>query len=228
MAVVSSAQAPEIPSDGTEHPGRALHERLHHHGRLLALVLPEQEHHLPGSPASAMNVSSSGRYSAWKCRCRPPTPCRSCRRGKRRAGDEARPPVVPALAPILEGHLRAISTAVAPLSESTRLSPSGAISTSRRASSMAGGWERPSIVEMRTRPSCSRRPRRFAGAHAVNVAPERRDAVDVAAALRVDQARPLGPLHDQRILGAPAALLGERMPEVSAIRRGQIHTVDAS
>ena len=58
---------------------------------------------------------------------------------------------------------------------------------------------------------------------AVDVAPERGDAVDVAAAVGVDQVGALGALDDQRLLLAPGALLGERMPEVGAVRGGEVH-----
>ena len=74
------------------------------------------------------------------------------------------------------------------------------------------------MVEWATLPSCSRDravdPR---VAMAVDVAPERGDAVEVAAALDVDQVAALGPLDHQRLFLAPGLLLGERMPEVVAI-----------
>ena len=56
---------------------------------------------------------------------------------------------------------------------------------------------------------------------AVDVAPERRDAVDVAPAVDVDQVGALGALDDERLLLHPAALLGERVPEMvrSALAR---------
>ena len=56
-------------------------------------------------------------------------------------------------------------------------------------------------------------------AMAVDVAPQRGDAVEVAAALGVDQ---LGPSADSimTVLGHPVALLGERMPEVIVIEPG--------
>ena len=52
---------------------------------------------------------------------------------------------------------------------------------------------------------------------AVDVAPERRDAVDVASAVRVDQVGSLGTLDHERLLVTPALLLGKRMPEVGVI-----------
>ena len=45
-------------------------------------------------------------------------------------------------------------------------------------------------------------------AMAVDVAPERGDAVDVAAALAVDQLRALGPLDHQRLFLAPSPAAG--------------------
>ena len=52
---------------------------------------------------------------------------------------------------------------------------------------------------------------------AVDVAPERGDAVDVAAAVGVDQIRALAPLDHERLLFRPSLLLGERMPDVALI-----------
>ena len=52
---------------------------------------------------------------------------------------------------------------------------------------------------------------------AVDVAPERGDAVDVAAPVAVDQVGALGPLDHQRLLRAPIALLGEGVPEVALV-----------
>ncbi len=52
---------------------------------------------------------------------------------------------------------------------------------------------------------------------AVDVAPERRDAVDVAVAVRVDQVGALRALDDRRVLDGPAELLRERVPDVLSI-----------
>ena len=60
-------------------------------------------------------------------------------------------------------------------------------------------------------------------AMAVDVAPERGDAVDVAAAVGVDQVGALGPLDHQRLFLAPALLLGERVPEVVAVELRVVH-----
>ena len=54
-------------------------------------------------------------------------------------------------------------------------------------------------------------------AMAVDVAPERGDAVEVAPSLGVDQVAALAALDHQRLFLAPALLLGERVPEVVAI-----------
>src|ERR1700704_6366668 len=58
---------------------------------------------------------------------------------------------------------------------------------------------------------------------AVDVAPERRDAVDVAAALRVDQLTAVGSLDDDGCFLHPSLLLRERVPEVLAVRGDEIH-----
>jgi hypothetical protein len=57
----------------------------------------------------------------------------------------------------------------------------------------------------------------------VHVAPQRRDAIDVAVAIDVDQVGALATFDDQRVLAHPAALLRERMPEVGAVRGGEVH-----
>ena len=57
-------------------------------------------------------------------------------------------------------------------------------------------------------------------AMAVDVAPQRRDAVQVAAPVGVDQLVAPGPLDHQRLLADPVPLLGERMPHVKVIELG--------
>ncbi len=54
---------------------------------------------------------------------------------------------------------------------------------------------------------------------AVDVAPQRRDAVEIAVAVRVVERATLGALDDQRLLLAPALLLGERVPERPLVDR---------
>ncbi len=56
---------------------------------------------------------------------------------------------------------------------------------------------------------------------AVDVAPERRDAVDVAPALGVDQVSALAGLDRESVGLTPALLLGEGMPEVPVIELGR-------
>jgi hypothetical protein len=56
---------------------------------------------------------------------------------------------------------------------------------------------------------------------AVDVAPQRRDAVDVGVAGRVVERAALGALDQHRRLGLPPSLLGERVPEVRAVQRGE-------
>jgi hypothetical protein len=57
---------------------------------------------------------------------------------------------------------------------------------------------------------------------AVDVAPERRDPVDVVAPVDVDQLAALGALDDRRVLIGPPLLLRERMPEEAAIGSGEV------
>ena len=52
----------------------------------------------------------------------------------------------------------------------------------------------------------------------VDVAPKRRDAVDVAPSRGVDQVGALGALDYERLLTGPVALWGERVPEVAVIQ----------
>ena len=56
----------------------------------------------------------------------------------------------------------------------------------------------------------------------VHVAPERADAVEVAAAEVVDQRVALGALDDQRIVRRPDRHLGERVPDVGPVQREQL------
>jgi hypothetical protein len=63
---------------------------------------------------------------------------------------------------------------------------------------------------------------------AVHVAPERRHAVDVAAAVDVDQIGALRTLDDERRLLGPAALLGERVPKMGAVGGGEIDDADGN
>jgi hypothetical protein len=58
---------------------------------------------------------------------------------------------------------------------------------------------------------------------AVDVAPKRRDAVDVGVALGVVQVRPVGVVdHQRRLAVAPARLPGERVPDVLAVGPDQL------
>jgi hypothetical protein len=57
----------------------------------------------------------------------------------------------------------------------------------------------------------------------VHVAPERRHAVDVAAAFGVDEVGALGALDDQGLLLLPPPLLGERVPEIAAVVVDEAH-----
>ena len=52
---------------------------------------------------------------------------------------------------------------------------------------------------------------------AVDVAPQRRGAVDVAGPVGRDQVGALAALDDERLLRLPAALLGERMPQMPVV-----------
>ena len=161
-------------------------------------------------------------------RCRRPRPSRSCRRGRRggggrrRCGGCAGRRAAAGTGRPSSGRSRSRSSP-SPSRRRAR-GPAGAISTRRAASSAAPGWERPSIVEWATLPSCVADRLVDPGvAVAVDVAPERGDPVEVAAALGVDQVGALGPLDHQRLFLAPALLLGERVPEVVAVELSVIH-----
>ena len=60
---------------------------------------------------------------------------------------------------------------------------------------------------------------------AVDVDPQRRDAVEVAAPVGVDEPAPLGPLDDQRLRGQPSLHLGERMPDVGLVQGDELLAV---
>jgi hypothetical protein len=57
---------------------------------------------------------------------------------------------------------------------------------------------------------------------AVHVAPQRRDAVQIAPPVGVNQLATLGRLDHQRLLRHPVALLRERVPEVIVIEPGSL------
>ena len=128
-----------------------------------------------------------------------------------------------ALLPVLERHLeRDLDRGRAGVRVEDPVQPRrGDLDQARAPARRRRGWERPSIVEWATRSSCSRTrrvDRRVAVA--VDVAPERGDAVEVAAPLGVDQLGALGALDHQRLLRHPVALLRERVPEVIVIELG--------
>jgi hypothetical protein len=57
---------------------------------------------------------------------------------------------------------------------------------------------------------------------AVDVAPERGDAVDVAAAVAADQVRALSSFDHERLFLRPRLLLGERMPEMFVVELNRV------
>ena len=64
---------------------------------------------------------------------------------------------------------------------------------------------------------------------AVDVAPQRRGAVEVGVAVGVVERAALGPLDDERVLLGPALLLGERVPQDPLVDRCQLargHALD--
>ena len=166
---------------------RALHQRLHDHRGDLVAVLVEQRvagrRRRPARPASA-RTAAAGRASG-RARCRRPTPSRWCRRGScsRRQTNSVAPPLA-ALVPVLEGHLQ---RDLARRSSRCRSRRRG---SARRGASVdeplgqldrAGGWREAEHrrvgdpVELVAHRGVDARV-----AVAVDVAPQRRDAVDVA------------------------------------------------
>ena len=124
-----------------------------------------------GLGGSAFETAAVGRWSG-RGRCRRPRPSRSCRRGRSRAGGRRRCGAC-AGRRSAAGTGRPSSGRSRPRSSRTPSrrraeSPAGASSTRRPASSAPPGWERPSMVECATLPSCSRHGRvdlRGAGGH---------------------------------------------------------------
>ena len=131
----------------------------------------------------------------------------------------ARGPRVGGLLPVLERHLeRDLDRRRAAVGVEDAASSAGRRRASHQAPGQllgAAGATSPSIVVCATRSSCSRTaasmPRM---AVAVDVAPQRRDAVDVAAALGVRRARRPRPARSTgALLGLEAPHLRERMPD---------------
>ena len=56
----------------------------------------------------------------------------------------------------------------------------------------------------------------------VDVAPQRRDAVEIAASVHIDKVVALTSLDDDWLIGEPCAHLGERMPQVGLIPGGKL------
>ena len=119
------------------------------------------------------------------------------------------------LLPVLEGHFDGDlhrGGAVVRVKDAGK--PRRGKGKSFSASSMAGMWVSPRKVEWATRPSWARdgfidlRP-----VMAEEIHPEGRDAVEIAASLRVDEVVSFPPLDDQRHILLPIGHLGERMPD---------------
>ena len=224
VAVAELAHRAQVARRVDDHPGGALHQRLDDHRGDLLLVHGEdarQVGRVAGLGACGLRRAAGGRWRG-RGRCRRPRPSRSCRRGRRRGGGRRRCAGCAgrraAAGTGRPSSARSRSRSSPSRSRRRARGPGGAISTRRAASSAAPRWERPSIVEWATLPSWSLDRRVDPGvAMAVDVAPERGDAVEVAAALGVDQVGALGPLDHQRLFLAPGLLLGERVPEVVAI-----------
>ena len=137
----------------------------------------------------------------------------------------SRAPVLPALAPVLERHLerdlggRGAGVRVEDAREAGRRELHQPLrQLDRRAVAQAEHRGVRDLRELVANGGVDARVR-----VAVNVAPQRRDAVDVAVAVDVDQVGALAALDDHRVLLGPAALLGERMPEIAAVGGCQVH-----
>ena len=103
----SSRTAAQVARRVHEHPGRALHERLHDHRRHLAARTARAAASMSGGRRArpgACRTAAAGTRSGTG-RCRRPTPSRSCRRGRPSAARRTSSPLLAALAPVLEGHL---------------------------------------------------------------------------------------------------------------------------
>ena len=199
------------------HPGRALDQRLDDHRRdLLAAWRSSTRSSSRGVARARTRWRSNSERAVGAVeerRSRRPRRRPGCRRGRRRAAKRS------ASGGVLAAALAASTGTPSSARPRSRSSPSrsrrpgsspgGASSTRRAASSAAPGVGQPQHgrvghpVELRAHGAVDRRV-----AVAVDVAPQRRDAVDVAPALGVDQVGALGPLDHQRLLAPPVAAAG--------------------
>ena len=205
-------------------PGRALDERLDDHRADLAPV--QLEHAL--EPADVAGVDLARLEQQRPVGAVEEVDAADRDRADRVAvvgageGDELGPLLAAALAPVLERHLeRDLDRGRA------RLGVEDAVEARRRdldqpAGELGGArMGEPEHRRVRDPPELVAHggvDRRVAVA--VDVAPQRRDAVDVAVAVGVDQVGALGALDHQRLLALPVELLRERVPEVALIEVG--------
>ncbi len=228
MAVAELADAAQIAVWVDEHPRGALDERLHDHGGQRAGVLGEQAFHVVEIAGLRLERVEEER------------PVEGVEELDAAHGDRAdrvavvgvsqsdeAGPALAALVPVLVGHLErdlgggGAGVRVEDARQAGRSDldePSRQVDRRGVAEAEHGGVGDPvKLVAQRGVDARMAVP--------VDVAPERGDAVDVAVAVDVDEVGTLRALDDQLLLLLPAALLRERMPEVCAVRRLEIHEV---
>ena len=230
VAVAQLADRAQVALGVHDHPGRALDQRLHDHGRDLAGVRLEQPLHVRGVARLGLErveqqravhrveqVDAADRHRA----DRVPVVGVAQR-------DEAGALGLAALLPVLERHLqRDLGGGGAAVGVEAAGEPGRRERGEALGELDGGGVGEPEhrgvrhAVELVADGGVDR-----GMAVPVDRAPQRRDAVDVAPALGVDQLAALGALHDQRVLLRPSALLGEGVPDVLAVERCEPLRVD--
>ena len=241
MLLCQLADAAEIPRGVDPDPRRRLHHRLHHHRRDFSGMLDKH-------PVEELKRLTEGRRRPAGRRAgapgaREPNRLKRQRRENRREAvdpadgdgtegvavigladrDELRPPLARriGLEPVLEGHLQGRFDGARAVAREKHL-----LQARRRyLHQPPGKLDRGRIGEAEVRcvghPAGLGEQRRIEArmAVAVDVAPHARRAVEIAAAVAINEGAALAPLDEKRLVFLH---LRERMPDMLPIPRGQI------